>query len=95
MEKTITITVPDDYAADLTEMAQEKGCTEEEIVLNFLRGRITGRDDDSLEKLNAAIAEESSHTLRSQAKFPSRLSSPRVKCTQTQFDVKAGKCRRK
>ncbi|MCY3544219.1 MAG: hypothetical protein OXH22_09280 [Chloroflexi bacterium] len=58
MKKTITITVPDDYAADLTEMAQEKGCTEEEIVLNFLRGRITGRDDDSLEKLKAAIAEE-------------------------------------
>ena len=58
MQKKITIAVPEDFIPDLEEMAKEKGCTEEEIILNFLRGRITGRDDDSLEKLNAAIAED-------------------------------------
>ncbi len=41
MKKKITITVSDDIASDLEELAREKGCSEEEIVMDVLRRQIT------------------------------------------------------
>ena len=37
MEKKITITVPDEYASELEELAQEEECEDEEVVLDVLR----------------------------------------------------------
>ncbi len=37
MKKTIAITVPEDMASDLEEMALEEGCADEEVVLDVLR----------------------------------------------------------
>lgn len=42
MQKKITITVPDeDTISGLEELAREKGCSEEEIILDVLRRQIT------------------------------------------------------
>ena len=40
MKKKITITVSDDIASDLEELAREKGCSEEEIVMDVLRRQV-------------------------------------------------------
>ena len=37
MQKTIAITVPEDMASDLEELAREEGCADEEIILDVLR----------------------------------------------------------
>lgn len=37
MQKTIAITVPEDMAADLAELAREEGCADEEVILDMLR----------------------------------------------------------
>ena len=37
MEKKITITVPDEYASELEELAHEEECEDEEVVLDVLR----------------------------------------------------------
>lgn len=39
MSKKITITVPEDVALGLKELAREKGCTEEEIALDAMKRR--------------------------------------------------------
>lgn len=52
MQKTITITVPDKYVAELEEMAREEGCSAEEIVLDVLRRQIAIR---GLQKLRAEM----------------------------------------
>ena len=41
MKKEITITLSDDIASDLEELAREKGCSEGEILLDVLRRQIT------------------------------------------------------
>ena len=37
MQKTIVVTVPEDMASDLEELALEKGCADEDVVLDVLR----------------------------------------------------------
>ena len=58
MEKTITITVPDDMVADLDELVREEGCSEGEIVLNAIKRRIAGSKIRTMEELKASIAED-------------------------------------
>ena len=58
MEKTITITVPDDMVADLDELVREEGCSEGEIVLNAIKRRIAGSKIHTMEELKASIAED-------------------------------------
>ena len=43
MERTITITVPDEFVADLEELAREDGCSSEEVILDALKRRISRR----------------------------------------------------
>ena len=52
MQKKLTITVPDEFAADLDELAHEKECSIEEIALGALKGRIAAL---RLEKLSAKM----------------------------------------
>lgn len=52
MKKEITITVPDDIASGLEELAREKKCSEEEIVMDVLRRQIAVR---GLQKLRAEM----------------------------------------
>ncbi len=54
MQRTITITVPEEFVADLEELAREKECSEEEIILNGLKRRIAGSRIRSLADLKAA-----------------------------------------
>ena len=54
MQRTITITVPEEFATDLEEAAIEDGCTEEEVILDGLRKRIEGSRIRSLADLKAA-----------------------------------------
>ena len=42
MEKTLTITVPEEFIADLEELAREEGLSEEEVILNALMRRVAG-----------------------------------------------------
>ena len=56
MEKTITITVPDEFVAELEELAREEGLSEEEIILNALRRRVAGSRIRSVADLKAAAA---------------------------------------
>ena len=56
MEKTITITVPDEFVSELEELAREEGLSEEEIILNALRRRIAGSRIRSLADLKTAAA---------------------------------------
>ncbi len=56
MQRTITITVPEEFVADLEELAREKECSEEEIILNGLKRRIAGSRIRSLADLKAAAA---------------------------------------
>ena len=58
MQREITITVPDDVAADLEEAAREDGCTEEEVILNAIKRRIAGSKIRTVEELKASIAEQ-------------------------------------
>ena len=58
MQRTITITVPDDIAKDLEEAACEDGCSEEEVILNAIKKRIAGSKIRTMEELKASIAEE-------------------------------------
>ena len=58
MEKTITITVPEEIVSDLERLAREKGCSEEEIVVNALKRRIAGRRFRALANKMSARAEE-------------------------------------
>ena len=58
MEKTITITVPEEIVSDLEGLAREKGCSEEEIVVNALKRRIAGRRFRTLANKMSARAEE-------------------------------------
>ena len=58
MEKTITITVPDDMVADLDELVREEGSSEGEIVLNAIKRRIAGSKIRTMEELKASIAED-------------------------------------
>ena len=37
MQKTIAITVPEDMVSDLEELAVEKGCVDEEVILDVIR----------------------------------------------------------
>ena len=37
MQKTITITVPEDMVSYLDELVREEGCADEEIILDILR----------------------------------------------------------
>ena len=54
MQRKITITVPEEFVSNLEKLAQEKGCSEEEIILNGLKRRIAGSKIRSLEDLKAA-----------------------------------------
>ena len=56
MQRTITITVPDEFVAELEELAREEGLSEEEIILNALRRRVAGSRIRSLDDLKAAAA---------------------------------------
>ena len=56
MEKTITITVPDEFVSELEELAREEGLSEEEIILNALRRRVAGSRIRSVADLKAAAA---------------------------------------
>ena len=58
MEKTITITVPEEIVSDLEGLAREKGCSEEEIVVNTLKRRIAGRRFRTIADKMSARAEE-------------------------------------
>ena len=58
MKKTIAITVPEEIVSDLEELAREKGCSEEEIVVNALKRRIAGRRFRTLASKMSARAEE-------------------------------------
>ena len=58
MQKTITITVPDEFVSDLEEAAREDGCSEEEVILNAIKRRIAGSKIHTVEELKAAFAEE-------------------------------------
>lgn len=48
MQRTITITVPEEIVSDLEELARENGCSEEEIILNGLKRRVAGSKIRSL-----------------------------------------------
>lgn len=37
MQKTIAITVPEDMVSELEELAVEKGCVDEEVILDVIR----------------------------------------------------------
>ncbi len=54
MERTITITVPNEYVSELEELAREEGLSEEEIILNALRRRVAGSRIRSVADLKAA-----------------------------------------
>ena len=56
MQRTITITVPDEFVAELEELAREEGLSEEEIILNALRRRVAGSRIRSVADLKAAAA---------------------------------------
>ena len=58
MQKKITITVPDEYVADLEEAARKDGCTEEEVILNVIKRRIAGSKIRTVEELKASMAED-------------------------------------
>lgn len=58
MQKTLAITVPEEIVSDLAELAREKGCSEEEIVVNALKRRIAGRRFRTLASKMSARAEE-------------------------------------
>lgn len=54
MQRTITITVPNEYVSELEELAREEGLSEEEIILNALRRRVAGSRIRSVADLKAA-----------------------------------------
>lgn len=58
MQKKITITVPDDIAADLEKVARQEECSEEEVLLNAIKRRIAGSKIHNLEDLKSSEAGE-------------------------------------
>ena len=54
MQRTITITVPNEYVSELEELVREEGLSEEEIILNALRRRVAGSRIRSVADLKAA-----------------------------------------
>lgn len=58
MEKTLTITVPEEFIADLEELAREEGLSEEEIILNALRRRVAGSRIRSMADLKSGATKD-------------------------------------
>lgn len=58
MKKTFAITVPEDFVSDLKELALEEECTEEQVILDALKRRISSRRFRTIAGKMSARSEE-------------------------------------
>ena len=69
VSKKITITVPEDVAMDLEELARERGCTEEEVALDAMKRRAV------ILRMNKLRAKMIPHAQKMGIFTPTRMSS--------------------